>query len=288
VTAMRGSAVAASAARWPATADAATGGPRPAAMAVERPAPRLAAAPPPRGDAAAGDARRPAAAENAVLVVEDDPDIGAFLARGFASEGYRVVLVESGDQAVAEAGRRAFDAVILDVMLPGASGLEVCRTLRQAGLKSPIIMLSARSGVPDRVEGLAAGADDYLVKPFDFEELIARLSVQKVRRAEMDAPVDRLVVGGLSLDLGSRSVTYGEHRATLTEREAELLALMMRNPGRPLSRAEIFEAMWAGQGGAAINVVDVYIGYLRRKLGGDGAETPIRTIRGRGFLLSEG
>ncbi len=258
-----------------------------AAPVPGRPKPELVGGVGRRGGEDPADDKAPAATVPVVLVAEDDPDIGAFLARGFASEGYRVVLVESGDQAIAEAAKRTFDAVILDVMLPGASGLEVCRALRQAGLKSPVIMLSARSGVPDRVEGLAAGADDYLVKPFDFEELIARLSVQKVRRAEMDAPVDRLVVGSLALDLGSRIVTYGEHKATLTEREAELLALMMRHPGRPLSRAEIFEAMWAGQGGAAINVVDVYIGYLRRKLGGDGADTPIRTIRGRGFLLAE-
>lgn len=242
-----------------------------------------------RALAVAPDAEpRGATARSAVLVVEDDPDIGSVLVRGFEAEGYRVVHVEAGDQAIAFAGREAFAAVILDVMLPGASGLEVCRALRAAGLKSPVIMLSARSSVSDRVEGLAAGADDYVVKPFDFDELVTRLAVQRVRRVEQETRV--LSVGKLVLDLDLRAVTWGEHRAVLTEREAELLALLMRNAGRPLSRAEIFEAMWAGQGGAAINVVDVYIGYLRRKLGGEGhgSETPIRTIRGRGFLLAAG
>lgn len=233
------------------------------------------------------DAEPRADDRSAVLVVEDDPDIGSVLVRGLEAEGYRVVHVASGDQAIALAAGERFHAVILDVMLPGASGLEVCRALRSQGHKDPVIMLSARSSVADRVEGLAAGADDYVVKPFDFDELLSRLAVQRLRRVEADTHI--LTVGRLSLDLDVRVASWGEHRAVLTEREAELLALLMRNAGRPLSRAEIFEAMWAGQGGAAINVVDVYIGYLRRKLGGEGhavTETPIRTIRGRGFLFA--
>lgn len=222
----------------------------------------------------------------AILVVEDDPDIGGFLQRGFRAEGFAVELVESADAALALALHQSFDAVILDVMLQGSSGLDLCRSLRQIGVTSPILMLSARTAVPDRVEGLAAGADDYIAKPFDFDELLARLAVQQVRRRDDDT--GRLAVGDLVLELGTRTVVSGEHRATLTEREAELLALLMRNAGKPLTRGQIFETMWAGQGGAAVNVVDVYIGYLRRKLspnGGSG-ETPIRTIRGRGFLLA--
>jgi DNA-binding response OmpR family regulator len=222
----------------------------------------------------------------AILVVEDDPDIGGFLQRGFRAEGFGVELVDNADAALALALGRRFDAVVLDVMLNGSSGLDVCRSLRALGLACPILMLSARTAVPDRVEGLAAGADDYIAKPFDFEELLARLAVQQVRRRDEDP--GRLVVGDLVLEFGTRTVSYGEHRSMLTEREAELLALLMRNAGRPLSRAQIFEAMWAGQGGAAVNVVDVYIGYLRRKLSPDGSsnDTPIRTIRGRGFLLA--
>jgi DNA-binding response OmpR family regulator len=222
----------------------------------------------------------------AILVVEDDPDIGGFLQRGFRAEGFTVELVESADAALALALRQAFDAVILDVMLQGSSGLDLCRSLRQLGVTSPILMLSARTAVPDRVEGLAAGADDYIAKPFDFDELLVRLAVQQVRRRDDDT--GRLIVGDVVLELGTRTVVQGEHRATLTEREAELLALLMRNAGKPLTRSQIFETMWAGQGGAAVNVVDVYIGYLRRKLspsGGSG-ETPIRTIRGRGFLFA--
>ena len=260
-----------------ATAGPATGVP-PQQAAIRGPAERWR---PEGGGNAAGEA-----VVAAILLVEDDPDIGGFLSRGFAAEGYDVQCVETGPDAVDAIGRRPFDAVILDIMLPGLSGLDVCRTLRQSGFASPISMLSARCGVPDRVEGLAAGADDYLVKPFDFEELIARLSVQRVRRQEMAAHGDDLACGAIRLDLETRTVTNGDHRAQLTEREVELLALLMRNPGKPLSRGEIFETMWAGQGGAAINVVDVYIGYLRRKLGGDGADAPIRTIRGRGFLLA--
>jgi DNA-binding response OmpR family regulator len=241
-----------------------------AALAVGSGAPMLAASP---------DAPT-------ILVVEDDPDIGGFLQRGFRAEGFEVELVDNGDAALALALGQRFDAVVLDVMLNGSSGLDVCRSLRTIGVTCPILMLSARTAVPDRVEGLAAGADDYIAKPFDFEELLARLAVQQVRRREDDP--GRLTVGDIVLEFGTRTVVHGEHRATLTEREAELLALLMRNAGRPLSRSQIFEAMWAGQGGAAVNVVDVYIGYLRRKLSADGSstETPIRTIRGRGFLLT--
>jgi DNA-binding response OmpR family regulator len=218
------------------------------------------------------------------LIVEDDPDIGRLLSRGLAAEGCRVVLAASGEEAIEAACLKPFDAVILDVMLPGASGLEVCRSLRRSGLAAAIIMLSARSAVSERLAGLAAGADDYIVKPFEFAELVARLSVHRIRRCTPANAGRRLAAGAITLDLDVRIARWHGRETNLTEREAELLALLMRNCGRPLSRNQIFETMWANHGGTAMNIVDVYIGYLRRKLGG-GADALIRTIHGRGFML---
>lgn len=222
----------------------------------------------------------------AILIVEDDADIGSLLRRGFAAEGYEVELVADADAALAAAAGRSFEAIILDVMLPGRSGVDLCRTLRAAGQAAPILMLSARSSVPERTEGLLAGADDYVVKPFVFDELLARLRVQALRRAGEDRRP--LVAGPLALDLDTRLLKAGEARVRLTEREAELLALLMRNVGQPLARADIFAALWAGHGGVSLNVVDVYIGYLRHKLAEalpEGGRL-IVTVRGRGFMLA--
>jgi DNA-binding response OmpR family regulator len=223
-----------------------------------------------------------------VLIVEDDADIGSLLRRGFAAEGYDVELVADGEAALAVAAGHSFEAIILDNMLPGRSGTEICRALRAAGQTAPIIMLSARTSVPERTEGLLAGADDYIVKPFAFEELLARLRVQALRRRADQDNGKQLAVGPLSLDLETRLLKAGETRVRLTEREVELLALLMRHPGQPLTRSDIFTALWAGHGGASLNVVDVYIGYLRHKLAEalpDG-ERLIVTLRGRGFMLA--
>ena len=223
-----------------------------------------------------------------ILIVEDDADIGSLLRRGFAAEGYDVELVADGDAALAAAAGRSFEAIILDNMLPGRSGTEVCRALRTAGQTAPIIMLSARSSVPERTEGLLAGADDYIVKPFDLEELLARLRVQALRRRAGGENDKQLAVGPLSLDPEMRLLKAGESRVRLTEREVDLLALLMRHPGQPLTRSDIFTALWAGHGGASLNVVDVYIGYLRHKLAEalpDG-ERLIVTLRGKGFMLA--
>lgn len=223
-----------------------------------------------------------------ILIVEDDADIGSLLRRGFSSEGYRVELVGDGEQALkAAADGKALAAIILDVMLPGRSGIEVCKALRAAGQTAPIIMLSARSSVAERTEGLIAGADDYIIKPFAFEELLARVKVQALRRSGEDAPPRLLSAGPITLDLQVRQVQAGEARVRLTEREVELLALLMRRCGEPLARADIFAALWAGHGGASLNVVDVYVGYLRHKLGEvmAGGEHLIVTVRGRGFMF---
>lgn len=221
-----------------------------------------------------------------ILIVEDDPDIGSLLRRGFVSEAYQVELVGDGEQALRAANGKAWEAIILDVMLPGRSGIEVCKALRAGGQTAPIIMLSARSSVNERTEGLLAGADDYIVKPFAFEELLARVKVQALRRNGESEP-RALEVGGLALDLDTRQAQFGGTRVRLTEREVDLLALLMRNTGEPLSRADIFAALWAGHGGASLNVVDVYVGYLRHKLAEalpDGGQL-IVTVRGRGFML---
>lgn len=223
-----------------------------------------------------------------ILIVEDDADIGSVLRRGFAAESYDVELVGDGEQALAVATGKALCAIILDVMLPGRSGIDVCRALRAAGQTAPIIMLSAKSSVSDRTEGLLAGADDYLVKPFDFDELLARVRVQELRRETSGVDQRHLIVPPLDLDLETRTVATVEGSARLTEREVDLLALLMRHAGEPLSRADIFAALWAGHGGASLNVVDVYIGYLRHKLGEalpDGGRL-IVTVRGRGFMFS--
>ena len=223
-----------------------------------------------------------------ILIVEDDADIGSLLRRGFAAEGYDVELVSDGEAALAAAARPSVEAVILDVMLPGRSGIEVCRALRSAGQTAPIIMLSARASVPERMEGLRAGADDYIVKPFAFEELLARVRVQSMRRQAERAHPKQLAVGPLWLDPETRLLKAGDARVRLTEREAELLALLMRHAGRPLARADIFTALWAGHGGASLNVVDVYIGYIRHKLAEalPEGERLIVTLRGRGFMLA--
>ncbi|GLK69131.1 response regulator transcription factor [Hansschlegelia plantiphila] len=223
-----------------------------------------------------------------ILIVEDDADIGSVLRRGFAAESYEVELVGDGDSALVAATGKPLRAIILDVMLPGRSGIDVCKALRAAGQTAPIIMLSAKSSVTDRTEGLLAGADDYLVKPFDFEELLARVRVQELRRENSEVDQRHLVVSPLDLDLETRTVSTVDGSTRLTEREVDLLALLMRHAGEPLSRAEIFAALWAGHGGASLNVVDVYIGYLRHKLGealADGGRL-IVTVRGRGFMFA--
>ncbi len=223
-----------------------------------------------------------------ILIVEDDCDIGALLQRGFGGEGYQVKLAQDGECALRLA-REAGDlrAIILDIMLPDTSGLDVCRALRNAGQDAPIIMLSARSSVAERTEGLLAGADDYVVMPFAFEESLARVRVQEQRRHAHQENSARLVVGEFQLDLESRLLERGSKRLRLTEREADLLALLMRNADRPVARADIFSALWAGQGGASLNVVDVYIGYLRHKIGETFPSVGriIVTVRSRGFMF---
>ncbi|ETX28677.1 response regulator transcription factor [Roseivivax isoporae] len=214
-----------------------------------------------------------------ILIVDDDPEITSALARGLRLHGYDSVAENSAARALARVMREPLSAAIVDVMLGADSGLDLVRDLRAAGHDLPVVMLSALSEVEDRAAGLEAGADDYIVKPFSFDELVARLKVQE-RRAEAVRPRPA------RLDPAGRRVLSASREVTLTEREFGLLELFCAHPGEVLSRGRIFDALWAAEGSSSENVVDVYLGYLRRKLDPSadfGFE--IKTLRNRGFVL---
>ncbi len=212
-----------------------------------------------------------------VLVVDDDPPLQRMLARTLGAEGFSVSVAADGGAALAEAERSLPDVIVLDVAMPGLDGLAVCRRLRAKGMTAPVLMLTARDAVPDRVLGLEAGADDYLVKPFATEELIARIRAL-TRRGNPGA--ERLRFADLVLDLGSRTVTRGERETALSGREAALLELLLRDPRSVLTRERALEQVW--NDAAVPNVVDRYVGRLRAKLG----DPPlIHTVRGVGFIL---
>ncbi len=224
-----------------------------------------------------------------ILVVEDDKDISTLLKRGFEMEGYAVDCAGSGEEAMHKIREKPYATMILDIMLPRQSGLDVCKDVRKAGNDLTVIMLSARDAVPDRIEGLSAGADDYVIKPFEFAELLARVRAHERReRAAVEAEqTDTDIGAGLSFDPAVRKVETADKSVLLTEREADLLQLFIENAGKPLSRIDIFEGLWASDGGNAINVVDVYVGYLRRKLSSldIDAKAIIKTVRGLGFMF---
>ncbi|AWN55611.1 response regulator transcription factor [Methylobacterium sp. 17Sr1-1] len=222
-----------------------------------------------------------------VLIVEDDGDIRAMLARGLSAEGFAVDVAGGVDEALAAARERVPEAVLLDNMLPDGSGHDVCRSLREGGYPGAILFLSAKDEVGDRVDGLAVGADDYIVKPFVFDELLARLRTHLQRRRVTGESRTLVSAGRLSLDLATRQVRFGEVTARLTQREAELLAILMEQASRPVTRGDIFDRLWASQGGLSLNVVDVYVGYLRTKLADivRAGGPSLVTVRGRGFML---
>jgi two-component system response regulator MprA len=215
----------------------------------------------------------------AVLVVDDDGPIRRMLERTLAAEGYGVSSAGDGGAALAAIERAAPDLLVLDVGLPGLDGLAVCRRLRRKGLGLPILLLTARDAVPDRVAGLDAGADDYLVKPFASEELLARVRAL-LRRGV--GPEEVLAFDDLVFDVRARIARRGSAEVQLSAREAELLELLLRNPRRVVSRRFALERVWGSSGAASDNVVDRYISYLRRKLG---EPQLIRTVRGAGFML---
>ena len=222
-----------------------------------------------------------------VLVVDDEDAVRRALGRALELEGYVVEQASDGQEALERIGRSVPDVVVLDVLMPNIDGLETCRRLRALELSVPVLMLTARDAVSDRVEGLDAGADDYLVKPFALAELLARVRAL-LRRSENSAGTDVLTIGDLTVNLGTREVERAGRPIELTRTEFNLLELFMRNPRQVLTRSQIFERVWGYDFGASSNSLDVYIGYLRRKTESDGEERVIQTVRGVGYALREG
>ena len=219
-----------------------------------------------------------------ILIVDDEHAVLEALRRVLTHEGYEVLTARSGEAALERAAADRPDLVVLDVLMPQPDGLEVCRRLRGDGNPVPILMLTARSEVADRVAGLDAGADDYLAKPFSLDELLARVRAL-LRRGQ--AAGERLRFGDVELDLGSRSARRGERNLELTRTEYSLLELFLRNPGRVLSRSEILEAVWGYDFGPTSNSLEVYIGYLRRKTEAAGEPRLLFTVRGFGYVLRD-
>ena len=218
-----------------------------------------------------------------VLVVDDEVEMAALLARGLIGEGYDVDVASDGIQAISLAGEQRYDLAVLDVTMPGMSGFELCRRLRDQVRGIGIILLTARDAVDDRVRGLDAGADDYLTKPFAFAELAARL--RALRRREAHAPIE-IEIGGLAIDLASQRISVGDREARLSRTEFDLLRLLAEHPEEVLPRAEILETIWGSGSFIDSNIVDQYVSYLRKKLDAIEAPAKIITVRGVGFRLS--
>lgn len=220
-----------------------------------------------------------------VLVVEDDVKMAGLIRRGLHEEGYAADVAGVGEDAIWMANSTDYDAIVLDVMLPGIDGFQVCRQLRSDGVWSPVMMLTARDAVEDRVEGLDAGADDYLPKPFSFAELLARLRAL-VRRGPGERPAV-LEVGPLRLDPSTHETWRGKTRIELSKKEFALLEIFMRRPGRVLSRFDLLEHAWDYSYENRSNIVDVYVRYLREKIDRPFGAKSIETVRGAGYRLRE-
>ena len=222
-----------------------------------------------------------------VLVVDDEPALRESLARALTAEGYAVDTAPDGTTALERLRHEEPDAVVLDVLMPGPDGLEVARRLRAAGSRVPVLMLTARDGVGDRVAGLDAGADDYVVKPFALEELLARLCALLRRGHGAEPSGERLQFVDLGLDTGTREVRRGDRAIELTRTEFALLELFLRNPRQVLTRALLFDRVWGYDFGPTSNTLEVYVGYLRRKTEEGGEPRLIQTVRGVGYALRE-
>jgi len=218
-----------------------------------------------------------------ILLVEDDADVARFIARGLAEQAYAVDQVEDGEKALYMAGVNAYDVMILDIMLPGVDGLEVCRRLRAAGSNIPIVMLTARDSVEDKIAGLDAGADDYLSKPFEFGELLARLRALLRRGGATLSATIR--VDGLEIDTRSHKVNIDGRALTLTTKEYGVLEFLARNSGRIVTREEISEHVWNQDFDPFSNLIEVYINRLRRQIEKVGGPKFINTVRGAGYIL---
>jgi two-component system OmpR family response regulator len=220
-----------------------------------------------------------------VLIVEDESKLAQLLRRGLSKEGMAVDVVGDGEEAVPRAEATTYDAIILDVMLPGIDGFEVCRRLREAEVWSPILMLTARDSVSDRVAGLDRGADDYLTKPFSYAELLARLRAL-VRRGGSERPTE-LELGSLRLDPATKRAWRGEAEIELSAKEFSLLETFMRRPGQVLTRFELLEHAWDYEYENRSNVVDSYVRFLRRKIDKPFGVASIETVRGSGYRMRE-
>ena len=219
-----------------------------------------------------------------ILVVDDERPVREALERALRLEGYEVETASDGQEAMFSVARRGVDAIVLDVLMPVQDGLETARKIRRQGNSTPILMLTARHEVSDRVAGLDAGADDYLVKPFALEELLARLRALLRRNAGGD---EVLSFADLTLDPGTREVRRGDRQIELTRTEFLLLELFLRNPRQVLTRDVIFDRVWGYDFGPASNSLEVYVGYLRRKTEAEGESRLIHTVRGVGYALRE-
>jgi DNA-binding response OmpR family regulator len=216
-----------------------------------------------------------------VLVVDDEPGVRAALTRGLGAEGMEVVAVGDGRSGLAHAQTGAFDVVVLDVVLPGLSGYRVLEQLRAGGVETPVLLLSAKDGEVDQADGLDLGADGYLVKPFSFVVLVAQLRALLRRRGPAPA---RVVLGALTVDPGAGTASWEGREIELSNRETGVLHALATRPGETVTKDELLTAVW-GEGAAARNVVEVYVGYLRRKLTAAGAGDLVTTVRGRGYRL---
>jgi DNA-binding response OmpR family regulator len=220
-----------------------------------------------------------------ILLVEDDPSAAQVLAKGLREQAYAVDIAGDGESALFQAGTNDYDGLILDLMLPIVDGMTVCRTIRDSGSMVPILMLTARDAVESRVKGLDAGADDYLVKPFDVRELLARLRAI-IRRGHHPVVPERLVLGCLTIETRSHRVLVDDHEILLRAKEYALLEYLARRAGDVVSRGDIAEHVWDDHYDPLSNVVDVYVQRLRRKLDVPGRESVIRTRRGEGYQLA--
>ncbi|MBA4386872.1 MAG: DNA-binding response regulator [Verrucomicrobia bacterium] len=218
-----------------------------------------------------------------ILVVEDNKKVAGFIVKGLREESYAVDHAADGNEARTMALHTEYDAIILDLMLPGISGMEVLRSMRIAGIRAPVLILTARSSIGDKVEGLDAGADDYLTKPFSFDELLARL--RALLRRGTDAVDNTLKLEDLSVDCVTREVCRGKDRVDLTAKEFALLVFLLRNEGRIMTRTSIIDHVWDMQYDSETNIVDVLVRYLRRKIDDDHPRKLIHTVRGVGYVM---
>ena len=219
-----------------------------------------------------------------LLLVEDDPRIARFVARGLEEQSYAVDVVANGNDALYQVEINDYDLVILDVMIPGKDGFATCRAIRELGKRMPVLMLTVRDAVDDRITGLDSGADDYLTKPFEFGELLARLRALLRRPRELRP--SRIKVGDLELDTAAQTAKRGSRAISLTAKEYALLEFLARNANRVVGRSEIAEHVWDESFDPFSNLIEVYVNRLRRKLGDDDPEPLLQTRRGSGYILS--